>query len=1315
MEALKDDKVNMIGVWGMGGVGKTTLVIEVGKKTKELRCFHKVNEFVVSQTSIIENIQHKIADFLNLKFEKTTKEGKAEELWLRLKKEEKVLIILDDMWNEVQLNEIGLPLNENGNGCKIILTTRRMTGCESMECQVIVPVDVLDNDEAWTLFRMKAYLDERVSRDIIETAKEVAKECKGLPVAIVTLAKALKGTKTVKGWEVARKKLERSRLMEVGNIEEEGEEKNAYLCIKMSYEYLKKETTKRCFLLCALYPEDHSIDVKHLVRYAWGLELFGKADSIEEVRIQVLEAIDYLKDSCLLLKDEDVERYVKLHDIVRDVALWIASKEESDFLIKSRLEEHKIFPEKLVHPNVEILLLNDCDIQGTCFQGMKELKVLSLTSFSSCVISLYALTSLRKLRVLHLAFFEDLSYLGKLTTLEILSLRTTEFEDFPHPNVIRRLSKLEELYLKGSSIGEESDDILLEIKFLTRLTALSLSLSSSHFIEDFEFPRLEEYNIFLRGTQDKLGCPHPEQWGKFLEEAARKISYEIQGLNSVVNLTKRSLKIEGVFPYNVVSQLLENLESLQVFDIKDEYIEGLTDQTQQIVSVSVILQNLKQVRIENCMNLEVVFQTEKVEGNEAPPLLSNLKSLRLKRLIDLSCIWELPTQHVRLESLVDLRIEDCPSLKSLFSVSLAQGLVLLEKLKIIGCGELKQIVTKLEGDEKVLGMGPTMVPLSKLQSLELENLPDLRWLFKGSPHSFIFQSLKVVNIGGCGELKSLFSPSLIQSLVLLEKLQIRSCDELKTLLAEPENDDEMESKSSSLPLCLPNLKTLYIHHCSKLEYVVPITLAQGLPSLESVSISQCYELKQVFGMSKEQDGVQHDGLLLLASLQHLNLEWLLKLTSFVPQNYTVKAPALKRFYVYDCPQLMNSPIQHVHKKLELRLESVGLAAFKELFGNTINLLVHRVWDDKILIPDLENLEHHSQAMMGFKYNGEPSEGCFPNLKSLRVKNCVNLLKVFEIAEGLYNQEENQAPQILSKLEYLELYYLLDLRQIVKGPTRYVNLQSLKVLDIIRCSEPKSLFPLSVSQTLSSLEELNIHECGELVNVFMELEEEEKEEEDDDEEDDDDDDDDDDVDGVIESDALCLPNLKTVEITQCPRLKYVFPLALARGFPRLQKLQLVGLSRLRAFLQGGDFIPNPKKMELFNLIWLRDNLRELIVHYNNNLTYIFPVMLIQHLSQLSILEIKSCEKLKGIIGNDDILASSSQGPRLEMKMVFPQLKQIVLEDLPKLESFSPIRMNDGENSVSIELQESAEPVPQLLKLISSNKVAGFNCIIVSYLF
>ncbi|XVF18504.1 hypothetical protein REPUB_Repub11eG0027700 [Reevesia pubescens] len=89
MGALKDEKVNMIGVWGMGGVGKTTLVKQVGQKAKELQLFHEVIKAVVSQAPVTEKIQRKIADFLDLKFEKETVEGKAEELWLRLEKEGK--------------------------------------------------------------------------------------------------------------------------------------------------------------------------------------------------------------------------------------------------------------------------------------------------------------------------------------------------------------------------------------------------------------------------------------------------------------------------------------------------------------------------------------------------------------------------------------------------------------------------------------------------------------------------------------------------------------------------------------------------------------------------------------------------------------------------------------------------------------------------------------------------------------------------------------------------------------------------------------------------------------------------------------------------------------------------------------------------------------------------------------------------------------------------------------------------------------------------------------------------------------------------
>ncbi|KAK6269683.1 PREDICTED: putative disease resistance protein At5g05400 [Theobroma cacao] len=78
MEALNNGDVNMIGLHGMGGVGKTTLAKEVGNQAKQL--FDKVVPVTLSQKPNINNIQDKIADFLDLDFQKKTPEGRAEQL-----------------------------------------------------------------------------------------------------------------------------------------------------------------------------------------------------------------------------------------------------------------------------------------------------------------------------------------------------------------------------------------------------------------------------------------------------------------------------------------------------------------------------------------------------------------------------------------------------------------------------------------------------------------------------------------------------------------------------------------------------------------------------------------------------------------------------------------------------------------------------------------------------------------------------------------------------------------------------------------------------------------------------------------------------------------------------------------------------------------------------------------------------------------------------------------------------------------------------------------------------------------------------------
>ena len=227
MEALLDDSNIRIGLHGIRGVGKTTLVKEVYKKVKGRNIFEDIVMIVVSQTPDVGRIQGEIAGCLNLKFEDESDMARASQICLRIKNVEKIFIILDDVWKDVNLEAIGIPSCDDHRGCKKLLTTRSEHICNLMHCQRKIPLNFLLEKESWVLMKKTTGIvdDYPALNDVVI---EVVKECKGLPIAIITIGKALIG-KSLNDWKAALHELRKSRLVDIEGVDEE---KNAYVCIK---------------------------------------------------------------------------------------------------------------------------------------------------------------------------------------------------------------------------------------------------------------------------------------------------------------------------------------------------------------------------------------------------------------------------------------------------------------------------------------------------------------------------------------------------------------------------------------------------------------------------------------------------------------------------------------------------------------------------------------------------------------------------------------------------------------------------------------------------------------------------------------------------------------------------------------------------------------------------------------------------------------------------------------------------------------------------------------------------------------------------
>ncbi|GKV51087.1 hypothetical protein SLEP1_g57764 [Rubroshorea leprosula] len=193
----------MIGVCGIGGIGKTTIMKHVHNELlNEANGFAKVIWVTVSHPLNIVRLQGDIARKMNKGLREDADELERASRLMEIMKTVKYALILDDVRDKFTLTRVGIPKPTMENGCKIVITSRSVDVCNYLSCQ-IVNVPPLSKEESFNLF-----LDE-VGSDVLqmpnsdEIVKLIVHKCAGLPSVIVGIASRMRGVTDICEWRNA--------------------------------------------------------------------------------------------------------------------------------------------------------------------------------------------------------------------------------------------------------------------------------------------------------------------------------------------------------------------------------------------------------------------------------------------------------------------------------------------------------------------------------------------------------------------------------------------------------------------------------------------------------------------------------------------------------------------------------------------------------------------------------------------------------------------------------------------------------------------------------------------------------------------------------------------------------------------------------------------------------------------------------------------------------------------------------------------------------------------------------------------------------
>ncbi|XP_056165112.1 disease resistance protein RUN1-like isoform X2 [Syzygium oleosum] len=786
----------MIGIYGMGGIGKTTLarVIynELSNNFEHHSFFPDIRE--TAHRNGIPYLQNQLLkDILRIK-DQIMKVDDGISLIKSRFKGKKVLILLDDIDHMDHLNALAREPDWFTWGSIIIVTTRNKSILDQSRFKVDYKYELNDLDEKHSLllFNKHAFRMNNSSKGFEDISRDIISTMGGLPLALEVIGSYLYGKTNRKVWQDMLEKLRNEPNRDVQNI------------LKLSFDALERGHQEIFLDIACFFIGKES----KFAMYMW-----------EDCGFYANQGIEELKLRCLIKIENDGK--LRMHDQLRDLGRNIVCQEGP--------------------PERRSRLWNNKEASGVLMGGKGTEKIQAICLHKDIgYFRRYRKRQFKKLqslRFLHMKcvalsgnfdiLFSELRWLRwhgtKKKRLTIFNKRSFSATSLRLPKLV--VLELSEPWITEQWRGWSSIMVAKRLKVLNLADCANIRCTP-------DLSTFTELEILILRSCYRLKQVHPSI-GKVKSLVSldlshcwhlKKIPEEVGELEELKELEVVCTRITKI-PSSIGS--LRKLEKLSAWGCKS---------LREIPSSIGNLSSLQHLNLGHCQALRKI-----------PSSIGDLQNLQH---LDMSycAIEKLPGTIGRLQKLQSLILTKCSSLKGVPSE--IGELSYLQKLSIWGCFKLRSL-PKLPSSLTNLSIScqsrrlPQVSCLIHLEVLDLFNCNILEYI----PELSQLDHLKEFTIGKCGSIDRLD----LSQLNCVKRLYVKYCDNL----VEIQRLDNLEfleeihiSHCKSIErLILVEVRCLKKFTASHCDNLVEIRGLDRMEFLETLDIRCCGSIKRLPDLS----------------------------------------------------------------------------------------------------------------------------------------------------------------------------------------------------------------------------------------------------------------------------------------------------------------------------------------------------------------------------------------------------------------------------------------------------------------------------------